>query len=270
MTANLPPLTQDYFLEPAQIQIFQEQGFIHLPQVLSQNETDAYRRVIDEVVQARTKHDTRQLSEKSPYEQALTQCGHLWSEFPEVEAFTRSSRLAGIARDLLQADHIRLWHDQALYKQPGGRGTDPHIDMAYWPMLDRIAGTIWVALEEVTLEMGAMQFVPGSHKIDWEIDQFTIRENTPILEQIPEGFKQDRVGFNLKPGDATFHHGLTVHFTDPNQSDKIRKGMTVIYFPDGVRYNAHSHMAGHHCAAGTADGEPIRTVKNPILASKLV
>lgn len=265
MSATLPPLTEKYLLKPDQIQIFQEQGFIHLPHVLSQNETDAYRAVIDQVVHERTKHDTRRLSEKSPYEQALTQCGHLWSEFPEVETLTRSPRLAGIARNLLQAEKIRLWHDQALYKQPGGRGTAPHIDMAYWPMLDRITGTIWIALEEVTLEMGAMRFVPGSHKIDWDIDQFTIQENTTLLNQIPEGFKREPIGFDLKAGDATFHHGMAIHFTGPNQSDKIRKGMTVIYFPDGVRYDANSPMADHHCAAGTADGAPIRTRKNPII-----
>lgn len=244
---------------------FDQNGVVFLPGVLSMKEVDRYRNVIDTVVHERTKHDTRALSEKSPYEQALTQCGHLWGEYPAVEKLTRSPRLGGIARVLLQAEKIRLWHDQALYKEPGGRGTDPHIDMAYWPMLDQVAGTIWIALETVTLTMGAMQFIPGSHRIAWDIDDFTIREDTNLMDAIPAAFRREPVGFDLNPGDATFHHGMTVHYTGPNRSDRIRKGMTVIYYPDGVRFNAHSPMANHHCAAGTPHGEPIRTRKNPVI-----
>lgn len=266
MSQDLPDLSTPYHLPANLVADFHQNGAVYLPGVLSSEEVDAYRTVIDKVVHERTKHDTRTLTEKSPYEQALTQCGHLWSEFSEVERFTRSSRLGGIARELLQADKIRLWHDQALYKQPGGRGTDPHIDMAYWPMLDRVAGTIWVALEPVTLTMGAMQFIPGSHRIAWDIDDFTIREDTHLLEAIPADFRREPIAFDLKPGDATFHHGMTIHYTGPNHSDSVRKGMTVIYFPDGVRYNAQSPMADHHCAEGTPHGEPIRTKKNPIIA----
>ncbi|MCF7796340.1 MAG: phytanoyl-CoA dioxygenase family protein [Lentisphaeria bacterium] len=266
MNHHLPDLTVPYPISSHQVAEFQQHGFLFLSQVLSAEELDAYRRVIDAVVQVRTKHDTRTLAEKTPYEQALTQCGHLWSEFQEVEKLTCSPRLGGIARDLLRAEQVRLWHDQALYKQPGGRGTDPHIDMAYWPMLDRVAGTIWIALESVTLTMGAMQFVPGSHRINWDINDFTIREDTNLMDAIPAAFRQKPVGFDLNPGDATFHHGMTVHYTGPNHSDRIRKGMTVIYYPDGVRFNAHSPMGDHHCAAGTPHGEPIRTPKNPVIA----
>ncbi|MEE9169321.1 MAG: phytanoyl-CoA dioxygenase family protein [bacterium] len=99
-------------------------------------------------------------AEKSFYERAFTQCGHLWSEFPGVKQFTTSSRLANIARQFFRTKHVRLWHDQALYKLPGGSKTEPHQDMSYWPMLDRSAGTIWVALSEVTIDMGAMHFYP--------------------------------------------------------------------------------------------------------------
>ncbi len=97
----------------------------------------------------------------------------------------------------------------------------------------------------------------------WE---HTIKENSDLLDKIPFGLQERAIAYDLKPGDATFHHGLTIHYTAENKSDKIRKGMCVIYFPDGVRYNGKCPESHHHCAAGTEHGEPIATWKNPILA----
>jgi hypothetical protein len=104
-------------------------------------------------------------------------------------------------------------------------------------MLDRNAGTIWVALSEVTIDMGAMHFIPGSHRMQIDGWEHTIKEDSDSLDEIPFGLQEQAIAYDLKPGDATFHHGLTIHYTGENKSDKICKGMCVIYFPDGVRYN---------------------------------
>ena len=260
---------EKYEISGEEKNFFDENGFVFLKNVLSSEETAAYREIIDKVVKDRTKDDKRTLAERTPYEREFLQCAHLWGQYPDVKTLTLSPRLGSLAAQLLGADHVRLWHDQALYKVPGGDATQPHLDLSYWPMLDRKAGTIWIALEEVTVEMGAMHFIPGSHNagidgFDHRIED-ALEGRSSLLEKVSEKLKADPVSYNLKPGDATFHHGLTIHFTGKNSTDKIRKGMTVIYFADGVRFNAESPASGHHCAEGSRHGEPIATPKNPII-----
>lgn len=262
-------LEGEYDISEDEKKFFDKNGFVLLKNVLSPEEAEAYRDVIDDVVKDRTKNDNRTLEEKTPYEREFLQCAHLWNQYPEVKKLTLSPRLGSIAAQLLGAEHVRLWHDQALYKVPGGDATRPHLDLSYWPMLDRKAGTIWIALEEVTIEMGAMHFIPGSHTSG--IDGFDLRiedaieGKSTIIEKAAKKIKDGPVSYNLKPGDATFHHGLTIHYTGKNITDKIRKGMTVIYFVDGVRFNAESPASDHHCAAGSRHAEPIATPQNPLI-----
>lgn len=258
-----------YDVSEKQRDFFDKNGFVFLKSVLSREETAAYCNIIDGVVRSRTKNDERPLEERTPYEREFLQCAHLWGEYPEIKNFTLSPRLGSIAAQLLGAEHVRLWHDQALYKVPGGDATQPHLDLSYWPMLDRNAGTIWVALEEVTVEMGAMHFIPGSHVsgidgFDHRIED-AIEGKSTLLEKAAQKIKAGPVSYNLNPGDATFHHGLTIHYTGKNSTGRTRKGMTVIYFTDGVRFNAQSPASDHLCAAGSIHGKPIVTPKNPII-----
>lgn len=258
-----------YEITENQISEFTDSGFIFLPSILNEEEINYYKNVIDRVVEEITSGDKRPLHERSAYEREFLQCGHLWSKYPEIKKLTLSKRLGYVANKLLKSEHVRLWHDQALYKLPGGDATEPHQDLAYWPMLDRNAGTIWLALEEVTIEMGAMHFIPYSHKVG--IDSYrhriedAINGESNLIEKADKLIQKEHVAFNLKPGDATFHHGLTVHYTKKNNSDKIRKGMTVIYYSDGVRFDGNSPEKEHFCASGSEHGKPIATELNPII-----
>ncbi len=264
-----PELDGIYQITKKQINFYNAHGFVLLKNVLKTEEVESYRSIIDHTVTKLTAKDKRTLAEKTPYEREFLQCSHLWREFPEIRKFTLSKRLGSIAKELLGTAHVRLWHDQALYKVPGGSRTEPHQDIAYWPMIEKNAGTIWLALDEVTVEMGAMHFIPDSHKsgifsYDNKIEN-SLEGKSNLLKEVQEITKTKPVYYNLKPGDATFHHALTVHFTGENKTDMIRKGMTVIYLADGVRYDGKSPAAGHHCAEGSVDGQPIATKWNPLV-----
>lgn len=80
--------------------------------------------------------DTRTLEEKSRYEQSFLQCQNLWEDNADVRPLTFHRRLGEVAAALIGADGVRLWHDQALFKEPGGRETDPHQDQPYWPIAE--------------------------------------------------------------------------------------------------------------------------------------
>jgi hypothetical protein len=123
-----------YELKDEQIKSYKENGFISLKNVLAGEALKYARKIMEAAVLIRKEKDKRTLIEKSQYEQSFLQCGYLAWDFPAVKDFVFGKRFAGIARDLMEASGARLWHDQALFKEPHGRVTDAHQDISYWPI----------------------------------------------------------------------------------------------------------------------------------------
>ncbi len=158
-------MTATTTLAPQLVEDFRRDGFVVVPGLLSADERRLYGSAVDEAVASRSKHDTRALAEKSRYEQSFIQCQSLWEDCPDVRPLTFHPRLAETAARLLGVDAVRLWHDQALYKEPGGRDTDPHQDHPYWPIVETNTITAWIPFDGSTLESGAMGYLPGSHRL---------------------------------------------------------------------------------------------------------
>src|SRR5262249_3274506 len=144
---------------------FQRDGFVVIPDLLTDEEVDQYGAAVTAGVQARTAGDDRPLAERSRYEQSFVQCMNLWEDRLDVRKLTFHPRLGQAAAELLEVDGIRVWHDQALYKQAGGRQTDAHQDHPYWPMKETASVTAWIPFEGATQTSGALAFLPGSHLI---------------------------------------------------------------------------------------------------------
>ena len=105
------------------------------------------------------------LGERSRYEQSFLQSINLWEDHPDVRPLTFHPRVCAAAAQLLGVPRLRLWHDQALYKEPGGRETDAHQDQPYWPMREAEALTAWIPFDDVRDEHGRMGYVPASHAV---------------------------------------------------------------------------------------------------------
>jgi ectoine hydroxylase-related dioxygenase (phytanoyl-CoA dioxygenase family) len=252
-----------YAVSDEQINLYKENGFISLQNVLSGKALEFARRVIESAVLIRKEQDKRTLAEKSQYEQSFLQCGYLCWDFPAVKDFVFGKRFAGIARDLMSVKHVRLWHDQALFKEPHGRVTDAHQDISYWPIKEgEFTTTMWMALNDVPKEKGCMYFYPGSHKIK-EKEYVDIFKN-PHQPKVVKGI--EKVFTPLKTGDVTFHSGLTFHGAGENISEEMREGMTIIYSADGNTFDSTDERnATHKSCIGLKHGERIDTQYTPIL-----
>ncbi len=218
-------------VDPAWIEAFRRDGYVHIPGVLDPAELAGHRLAVDRAVAARKRNDSRPLEEKTPYEQSFIQCQYLWEDFPEVGRLTFHPRIAGLAAALIGAARVRLWHDQALYKEAGGRETEAHQDHPYWPIAELDTLTAWIPLVRTDETTGCMGYVPGSHHGPAEFtDIFSANGAGKVLEA-----KQARapVFVPCEPGDVIFHHGLTVHMARPNRSGEVRRAYTAIYFRDG-------------------------------------
>jgi len=228
-------------MTPAQLaectERFRRDGFVHVRGVLKTDELARYGAAVDEAVTARKKEDTRTLEQKTPYEQSFMQCQYIWEDFPDVRPLTFHPRIGELAAALIGAKRVRLWHDQALYKEAGGRETEAHQDHPYWPIAESDTATVWIPLQRVDGNTGCMGYVPGSHKGEVEfIDIFGTPGDGKRLEAKHAGTPP--VFVHCEPGDVIFHHGYTVHLAKSNRSDATRRVYTAIYFADG------SHRGG--------------------------
>lgn len=79
---------------------------------------------------------------------------NLWRSSEIAREFVFDKRLASLAAQLLGVEHVRLYHDQALYKESGGGITPWHADQFYWPLSTDKTITAWVPLQETPLERG--------------------------------------------------------------------------------------------------------------------
>jgi ectoine hydroxylase-related dioxygenase (phytanoyl-CoA dioxygenase family) len=246
-----------------EIGYYKENGFVSINNILNGEALLYTRKIIEAAVLIRKEKDKRTLAEKSQYEQSFLQCGYLCWDFPAVKDFVFGKRFAGIARDLMQVSGIRLWHDQALFKEPHGRMTDAHQDISYWPINEgKSTITMWMALNDVSKEKGCLYFYPGSHNLK-EKEYVDIFKN-PHQPEIVKGI--ERIFTPINGGDATFHSGLTFHGAGQNISDEIREGMTIIYSADGNTFNASDvRNATHKSSYGLKDGNKIDTQYTPVL-----
>lgn len=250
-------------VKPEQVDYFADNGYVKIENVIKKEYLVEVQNIIQSAVLLRKGKDERELKDKSQYEQSLLQCGYLCWDFPAPKDFVFAKRFAGIAKELLKADHIRLWHDQALFKEPGGRITDAHQDCSYWPIAEpQFSITMWVALTDVPKEKGCLYFYP--------------RTNDPKLKEYVDIFKNphqpkqlidsEKVFIPLQAGDATFHSGLTFHGASNNQTNEMREAMTIIYIKDGVTFDASDERNKTHTSCvGLNEGDKINTKFTPIL-----
>ena len=210
---------------------YHRDGFVHARGLIPQAELPTLTAAVDEAVAKRKAHDTRSLEEKTPYEQSFIQCQYLWEDFPGIRGLTFHQKLGEALGALLGASKVRLWHDQALYKEPGGRETEAHQDHAYWPIAEDDTITAWIPLVPVDDVTGCMGYVPGSHRADLRfVDIF----RTPGAgAELLQHQTTEPVFVPAQPGDVIFHHGRTVHLAKANQSGHMRRVYTAIYFKDG-------------------------------------
>src|SRR6185503_6594918 len=158
-------LDEPFLLSTEQINFFRQNGFVKLKNVLSP-EAIAYLNatISDEVQRLNTQH--LPLEERDTYGKAFLQIMNIWTKSEPVKEIVFSKRLAKIASDLLGVSGVRLYHDQALYKEPGGGITPWHADQYYWPFASDRTITVWIPLQDTPAELGPLEFARGSHRFE--------------------------------------------------------------------------------------------------------
>jgi ectoine hydroxylase-related dioxygenase (phytanoyl-CoA dioxygenase family) len=197
---------------------------------------------------------------------------NLWRRHAEIEKLVRSKRLAKLAADLMQVDGVRLYHDQALFKEAQGGYTPWHVDQFYWPLSNNNTITLWIPLQAVSANMGPLAFAAGSHHAmpEQAADLGISDKSEQMLASLMQDFDYIDAPFDL--GEVSFHSGWTCHRADGNKSDQTRAAFTLIYMQDGIRMSTVKHrnhaMDAKMWLPGIKSGEAAASPINPVLFSR--
>lgn len=263
-----PELVTPYTLTAEQIAQYQRDGYIKLKDVLSAAVLTEYGAEIAQMVQQLNRQDLP-LSERSTYGKAFLQVPNLWEHSAKVKEFAFAPRLARIAAELMGVTGVRMYHDQALFKEPGGGFTPWHADQFYWPLSNEHTVTAWIPLQAVPVEMGPLSFCIGSQQLVAHRNMGISDESEVQIGRTLKDYPKDESAYAL--GEVSFHAGWLFHRAGPNNTAQMRGVMTVIYMDEAMKVappqNANQQRDWDRWLPGARLGEVIDTPLNPVLYS---
>lgn len=222
---------------------FRERGFVRGPRVLDDRQLDILRAALERI---RTGENER-LGE-------LYEVDEAWKSAPEqnVFHFLGAWRIDEAFHDLLfhpaitipasqllDTARVRFWHDQVFYKPARHPGVVAwHQDYSYWTRsVPPRHLTVWIGLDDSTVANGCLHFVPGSHK--WPLlPKLQLLENMDAIRDVltPEQLEEFHPEpMELKAGECSFHHCMTLHGSYGNRSAIPRRGVVLNYMHPETR-----------------------------------
>jgi phytanoyl-CoA hydroxylase len=226
-------------LTEAQLKQFQEDGFIILRDFSDPAECEA----ILDVAKAHLKHRIEPIETEVGYDQKskeyrtdVADYTSLPTERPETvrrlrqvyerdilfKNWMENEKIRPILQQILgdQVVITTAHHNSIMTKMPHhSTQTRWHQDRRYWRYSDNNLVSIWLALDSEYNENGVLEFIPGSHRMSFEADQFDEKEyfredspkNLPLIEK--------KVSTTLKKGDVIIFHSLLLHRANKNETD---------------------------------------------------
>lgn len=270
-----PPPASTFEVTPSreEVAFFQENGFLVVERLTTDEEIAWLRQIFEHIFDPEQAGKAGAPVDRSgtlgPGEEPkLTQAFFPEMKFPEIlnSTFRRNAKRYAAALLGVDEDRLTSW-GHMIRKPPGGRAALWHQDHAYWqPELDYHALGVWLPMHDVSTEMGAMQFIPGSHKRGLLPHRQADDPAHNVLTVTDDVEISGAVACPLKMGGATFHHSETLHYTAPNITDTPRLAFPMEFQVTPVRravpevmpwVDEHRAAVGTHPLVYVADGKMI-------------
>ena len=268
--ANTQPVTEE------QIRTFDEDGVLLLKALINEQWQQTLCESIEQDIANPGPHHHAYEAEggKGRFHGSM----RVWEHNPGFRDYCWNSPLPALAAQFFKTDKINLFYDQLFVKEPStSNRTRWHNDQPYWPVRGWPVMSFWVALDPVTKETGAVEFIPGSHRWGhwFQPENFApgvskSYEQNPDFVKMPdietERDQHKIVSWDMEPGDVLAFHALVVHGSGGNHSNTIRRrGYAVRYTGREAVYCADlgSHLGNRNPTL--KDGDVLDSEQYPVV-----
>lgn len=215
-------------LSKEQIEFYFDQGYLLIEAVLTPEELLKMQEItydlIDKSRTATKSNDQYDLDKGHSAETPkLTRVKLPHKQHPFFWEVLKKSRMTDVLRQLL-GENVLLQTSKLNAKAPGGgAAVEWHQDWAFYPHTNDDMLAFGVLLEDVSLENGPLQVIPGSHKgpilsHNSDLGVFC----GAVHPEDPEFHLDQAVTLTGRAGSMSIHHARTLHGSAPNISDRAR------------------------------------------------
>jgi hypothetical protein len=258
-------LIAPYKLTKDQCLTFRRDGFIKLPNVLS---CGALARLRQELLLLLNK--TFKMRDNGKINNRFLSLEMMWLDNPLIRSYVLSPRIAKISADLLGVKSVRLYHDNALAKEPGCGRTPWHCDDHHFPLATHDVVTAWIPAQPIPIAMGPLAFAKPLSIFNLVKDIDFNKFDTSYDKKIAESFRSNNVKIEDGPfavGEISFHHNQSFHTAAANRTNQTRVVLANTFFADGARVVEHPTMVSgdwQKFIPGIAPGDVAASEYNPI------
>jgi ectoine hydroxylase-related dioxygenase (phytanoyl-CoA dioxygenase family) len=222
-----------------QVSQYHEQGFV-VPDY----------RLSDEVLQSIRRDHDRLLAAHPEFRD---NCSALLTYDMAFLNYARDPNILDMVEQLIGPD-IALWN-MSFFAKPAhnGKQTPYHQDGEYWPIRPLATCTVWIAVDDATVENGCMQFIPGSHKAQHLMAHDQKNDPNYTLQQELQRGEYDEsaaVDLVLEAGQISLHDVYLAHGSAANTSSESRRGMTLRLMPTTSVFNRQVAREMHEARGG--------------------
>ena len=261
-----------YPLRDAQIDAFQRDGVLYLPEVLTQAEVSSLHDACERVIA----QPTTLGADLTPQGKPGRFFGDffVWRQDRDFRALAIDSCLPGIARRLMRTRKVNLVWDHLLVKEPHTEVESPwHHDQPYAWCNGTQNCSFWVSLDHVTRDSGAVEYIRGSHRWGRWFEAVSFNPNRSYasgeFEPIPDiqahRADYDIVCYDTRPGDVVVQHLLTVHHAGGNSTDRRRRAIAVRYAGDDATYAVRKRTPPLPVPIALAHGDALDSELFPVV-----
>ncbi len=237
-------------LSKKQVEEFERDGFLLLRGFANKNRCD----LIKELATVHLKYEVEPIEteyeyigiEKPEYKSTIRRLRQVYDRDKVFKEWMQEREIRPILKQILKENPVLITahHNSIMTKMPhSSTATEWHRDIRYWNYDSDNLVSIWLALDKENSQNGVLEFIPGSHKVEFPKESFDKKSFFRDDIEINKKYIDKKVSFNLEKGDVVLFHSKLLHRANANQTNKPKISFVYTVKGESVKPIANSLSA---------------------------